>query len=99
MAAKKPSKRKAKAVAEAAIKLHLEVNGGTIESEGDTVDEAIFALPKFQPKTHGKMTYTKDGKTSKPFRLNIRIMNRLTVPGMSGEIARAAFIKRLTLYG
>jgi hypothetical protein len=88
MAKKKESKLKPYQIA-------FTVNGVNYFSDGDTPEQALLLLPKVDPKTKAIFTLTKEGVTSKPQYLNIRQFKMLTVENLTGQIQRAAIIKRL----
>jgi len=78
--------------------ISLEVNGKKLESTGETIDAAVLALPKFFPKTTGKVIISRDGKSSRPFQLNVLKLRRLFFPGMSGKVQRVQLAKSYAFF-
>jgi hypothetical protein len=75
--------------------VYLEINGQKYEAEGDTLDEALVALPAIYPKTKGVLSVEENGVLKKPRLFFINQLRRLSYPGLTGQIQRAAIIKRL----
>lgn len=81
-----------------AYTITLEINDQKYVASGATVDLALLALPKVQPKTRAVFVITHAGKSSRPMMFSIMQFKRLFFPGMTGVVQRSIFARRYKFF-
>lgn len=74
----------------------LELAGEKITKQGETLEEVLKSFNIENPKAKGIFVADKEGKQSRTF-ASVRTIRMLSYEGMTGQIHRAALIKRLAL--